>query len=191
MNKWNNLCKKYKFFDWIDDNIVWYIYDKPKDFYRSVKQWFHSNWNKEFWNLVKCVFTSHPWDNYYFDVIQLAHINRMIGWFDKHQIVENHETDIDRPLRWARHCLNVQLNDDYLVKYIPEADDIMNRFVYIGPKLNYKNFYRVVNRSQFHGPVNLNEVIEFYKKNPEEYYKLKAKYLYHKILLHYENRWWD
>jgi len=191
MNKWDKLCQKYKFIDWIDDNIVWYIYDKPKHFYRGVKQWFHSNWNKEFWNLVKCVFTSHPWDNYYFDAIQLAHINRMIGWFDKHQIVENHETDIDRPLRWVRHCLNVQMNDNYLLKYIPEAKDIMDRFVYIGPKLNYKNARRFINRTQFHDPVNFDEVIEFYKKNPEEYYKLKAKYLYHKILLHYEDRWWD
>jgi hypothetical protein len=32
---------------------------------------------------------------------------------------------------------------------------------------------------------------DIYEKNPDEYYKYKARYLYFKILRDYAGNWWD
>ena len=43
---WYDFCKKRKWADWIDDNIVWYVYTKPREYYLTVRHWFRCNFNK-------------------------------------------------------------------------------------------------------------------------------------------------
>ena len=192
---WYNLCKKYKVIDWIDDYIVWYIYNKPKDWYKSVKHWIYCNFNKEHFNLVKTAFFSYPWDSYYLDKLNKCQIEKMIKYFEVHNEFENSDTNVLRPLKIAKHCLDVKLDDDILSKY-DETKPLHERFEYIGPKLNYKNIYRFIDCSSFTNIDHIeksefyNNIISFYEKNPEEYYKLKAENIYYKILKQYADRWW-
>ena len=78
---WYNLCKKYKILDWIDDYIVWYIWDKPKSTYKTIKYCFYCNWNKEHYRLVKRAFTSYPWDYYFMYELMEYQIDKQIRWF--------------------------------------------------------------------------------------------------------------
>ena len=75
---WYKLCRKYKALDWIDDNIIWYIWDKPKDVYKTIKHWFYCNWNKEHYRLIKTAFISYPWDYCYMYYLMEAQFDKQI-----------------------------------------------------------------------------------------------------------------
>lgn len=186
---WYNLCKKYKVLDWIDDHIVWYIWHKPKSAYKTVKYWFHCNWNKAHYHLVKTAFTSYPWDYYFLGDLVKCQIDKQIRWFDKHHLVEGWDTEILRPLKWARHCLQYVNDDTELYTY----DWKTKVKTYIGPRINYRNIDRYLEmfRSDFKTRPNKEQLINYYKKYPEEYYRLKCRYILFKILWQYEHCWWD
>lgn len=186
---WYELCRKYKALDWIDDHIIWYIWDKPIDIYKTIKNWFYCNWNKEHYRLIKTAFTSYPWDYCYMYYLMEAQFDKQIKWFEKHKVVEDSDEQILRPIKWARHCAHTLCNDHELYEY-----DIKTHIkTYVGPKVNYRNRERYVKlaRSQFRETPSKEELFEYWEKYPEEYYQLKCQYLLHKIMFYYETGWWD
>ena len=186
---WYDLCKKYKVLDWIDDNILWYVWEKPKSAFKTVRYWFYCNWNKEHYRLVKQAFTSYPWDYYFMYELMECQIDKQIRWFEKHKLVENVDTDILRPLKWAKHCIHNMMNDVDLYTYDYES----HTKTYVGPRINYKNFeiYYKDCKGDFRGGATMEQVKEFYEKFPEEYYILKCRKVLFDILKQYSYRWWD
>lgn len=185
---WYNLCKKYKILDWIDDNIIWYIYNKPKSFIKTVRYWFYCNWNKEHWKLVKSTIVSYPWDYYFMYETLECYIDKQLRWFKKHQIVENCEEDIIRPLKWAKHCLHMINHDEKLSSY----DFKTHKSTYLGPKINYKTLDRYLSyQNMFRPGTDKNEIKKYYINYPQEFYILKCNYILFKILLQYSHKWWD
>ena len=189
MKNWYDLCKKYEALDWIDDHIVWYVWDKPKSAFKSIRYWFHCNWNKEHWNLVKAAFTSYPWDYYFMYNLIECQMNKQVKWFNEHHLVEGWDVEILRPLKWAQHCIHIINNDTMLYEY----DTTTKEKVYTGPKINYNNIDRFLNyfKSEFRGKPDIKFLRDFYKKYPEEYYQLKCRYMLFKIIQQYSSRWWD
>ena len=186
---WYSLCKKYKVLDWIDDHIVWYVYDKPKDFIKTIRYWFHCNWNKEHWKLVKSTIVSYPWDYYFMNETLECYLNQQLRWFNKHHNVEGWYEDIVRPLTWAKNCVHAINNDNELSSY-----DVQNhKNNYTGPYINYRNINRYIKvQNDFRtNEVNTKDIEDYYKRFPEEYYKLKCEYILHKIIWRYSQRWWD
>lgn len=188
---WYNLCKKYKILDWIDDNIVWYIYDKPKNLFKTIRYWFYCNWNKEHWRLVKSTFVSYPWDSYFMYHTLECYIDQQLRWFNKHKLVENVDEEIVRPLRWAKHCVHVLNNDTDLYEY-DIFEDSNRKYKYLGPYLNYKTLDRYLKIDNlFKSHEDMEYIRNFYIKHPDEYYMLKCKYMLYRILWQYSGRWWD
>jgi len=186
---WYNLCKKYKILNWIDDYIVWYVWDKPKSTYKTIKYWFYCNWNKEHYRLVKRAFTSYPWDYYFMYELMEYQIDKQIRWFNKHNNFEHGDTDVVRPLKWAKYCVHTMINDTELYDY----DIEQHKSIYTGPRVNYRNIKRFHEEfhADFRGKPTFDQVIEYYKNYPEQYYILKCRHLLFKILKQYSFRWWD
>ena len=78
---WYKKCKSNKVCDWIDDNILWYIWDKPKSAYRTMYHWFYCNFNKYHWRLIKQAFVTYPWDGGF--ILELEEQVLMSIWISK------------------------------------------------------------------------------------------------------------
>ena len=186
---WYDLCNKYKFFDWIDDHVLYYIWDRPKSVYKTIRHWFYCNWNKEHWRLMKTAFMTYPWDYGYTDTLMECQIDKQIGWFEKHHLVEGWDVDILRPLKWAKYCIHAINNETDLYTY----DITEHKITYLGPRLNYGNLERYADlfKCRFSGSATIDDIKRFYLDHPEEYCLLKCRYILHKILLQYSHKWWD
>jgi len=188
---WYDLCKKYKVLDWIDDNILWYVWEKPKSAFKTIRYWFYCNWNKEHYRLVKRAFTSYPWDYFYMYELMECQIDKQIRWFEKHKLVENSDTDILRPLKWAKQCIHAMNNESELYEYDHNKSE--NKKTYTGPKINYRNeerFYKEF-KSDFRATPTIENLKKYYRDYPEEYYILKCRKILFDILKQYSYRWWD
>lgn len=185
---WYSLCKKYTLLRWIDDNIVWYVYVKPKNLFCVVRNWFYCNWNKEHLKLVKDAVTSYPWDFYFMYRLIEDQIDKQIKYFEVNNDVENTDTQILRPLRIAKYCLRILNNEEILTEFEN------NVRTYVGPKVNYTNAKRYIDVSEFNSNYcalpSYDEIFEFYKKYPEEYYQLKCRNILFMILRDYSMKWW-
>ena len=210
---WYKKCKSNKICNWIDDNIFWYLWVKPKSMYRSVHHWFYCNFNKYHWRLLKQAFLTHPWDGSFILELEEKQIDKQIHWFEHHQLMVDEEyNDIMRSLRWAKHCIHVVNNEtDYFhydgdVKSIPQKRNGDGKLVdsdtsegaemyrvdttdlvyhYDGPYLNKRNASRFLNKQMINS--------DYFKKGnfDHEYYLQKAKYMYYKIRYKYTDYWWD
>lgn len=70
--------------EWIGDNIIWYIWDKPKDYYRTVRHWWRccgrNPWHwKGVWHSM---FHSYPWDYIFFWDEQYYWIKKSQWYFE-------------------------------------------------------------------------------------------------------------
>lgn len=210
---WYKKCKTSKICDWIDDKIIYYLIDKPKDKYYSIRHWFKCNWNKQHYRLVKQAFVSYGWDFGYLTQLEELQIDKALYWFEHHQIMVDEEYEqIMRTLRWAKHCIHY-INDDFdlytftgdlksvPVEKDPETGKLVDsdnqdaelhrldfkdhKYHYLGPKVNTRNAKRFLNP----------EFVEskyFQEGNGlSELYVAKCRHLYYKIREQYTELWWD
>lgn len=184
MKSWYKLQMQYKSIDWIDSNIIYYIWDKPYHLFREIRNWFYCNWNKKHWKLLKTSFHSMPWDQSYLFQLMKCQIDKQIRHFTKYNNFVNGEYTRIRPMKWAKYFLEIILEEKELVDYTNESK-------YIGPKLNYRNLERYLRIYKIDIYPTKTEMIDFYKKFPEEYYRLKCKYLLYKTLFYYSDYWWN
>lgn len=111
--KWNNACVRHKSLAWIDDNVFWWLYDKPREWYLNIRHWFYCNWNVYHWRLVKTAFLTHPWDGGFILSLEECQIDKQIHWFKHHKtMVDEQYNEIVKSLRWAKYCVHV-LNNEY------------------------------------------------------------------------------
>lgn len=215
-HKWYWYCKKHKWADWIDDNILWYIWKKPKDKYYSIRAWFRCNWNKEHYRLIKDAFASKGWDHYHITMIEERQIDKMLKWFENHQLmVDEQYHELLRTLRWAKHCIHIINDNSDLFHYEGEIRHIPVKRV-IDENGN-ASFVKLDNDSEnvhlyeldmseskyvYDGPyVNTRNAKRFLNKfdmkliengtHIDELYVRKCKHLYYLIRYRYTDIWWD
>ena len=210
---WYEKCEKNKFCKWFDDNITWYLYDKPKSAYRSVRHWFYCNFNKYHWRLLKQAFVSYPWDGQFILDLEERQIDKQIHWFEHHQsMIGEQYNEIKRTLKWAKHCIHVMNNESELFHYdgemktIPVRKDENGKIV-DDETVKEPSLYRIDTTEMFYhydGPyVNKRNASRFLDKMVVEskrfksgemdhdYYLKKAQHLYYKIRYYYTQIWWD
>lgn len=186
---WNSLCKKYKFFDWIDDYIVLGIFYKFENVYKDIKHWWKTCGKyKEHWKFVfySC-FHCYPWDSDFFLRIQYEWLKKSQAYFNDQCYCseEKLNNEINRYQRIAIGCLEIMLdlrnywdydiNEHRVIMHVPYNIKNKHRFPYRGFNLEGREIMAT----------------DIYENNPEEYYKYKARYLYFKILRDYSGGWWD
>lgn len=209
---WYKKTKKSKICSWIDDNIVWWAYDRPKDVYLSVKHWFYCNWNKEHFRLVKQAWCSYGWDHAFLLGLEELQIDKQIKWFSKHQLmVDEQYNEIMRSLRWAKYCIHIMNTDgDELYEYSgdmksvpvvrdPENGELIDtddedaeihrldmsdvKYTYKGPKVNMRNMGRFFKEDACS--------VDYVTSHPSSLYVRKCKHLYYMIRERYTELWWD
>lgn len=181
----------------IIDNIIYYLIDKPKDIYLTIKHWFYCNWNKEHWTLVKYAITSYGYDYAYLYELIEAQIEKQVKWFSKHQrMVDEQYNQITKSLRWAKYCIHVINNDSDLYHFEGGRDfleencsvcktvESLPTYVYDGPYVNIKNINRFINTDK-------KDIYCFWIEHKDILYTEKCKNLFWKIMQQYSELWWD
>lgn len=201
-------AKNHKWFKWIDDNIVWYVWDKPRDWYRTVRHWFVCNFNRYHWRLLKAAWTSYPWDGGFILYLEECQIDKQLHWFEHHQqMIDEQYNEIMRTLRWAKYCIHVLNNETDLFHYDGEMkfepiedvgetpdghklglsrlnmDDMV--YCYDGPRVNRRNARRFLNKSFVEN--------ERFKEGhwDHELYMAKCRHIYYMVRERFTDYWWD
>ena len=148
--------------------------------------------SKDFWHLFGVVLKSYPWQESYLLEIERAKIKEMANYIEKNkrfvgweQVVRDMRICIsligiileEKPLFHFNGRLTFKENEsgNYEVGHTPD-------FKYVcDVKVNTKNIDRFVDKEAQIG----------YLEEPHEFYRLKAKYLYHKIRYDKGDEWWD
>lgn len=193
------LCKKYKWFDWIDDNIFWYIYDKPKDWYKTVRCWFYIDaLNPYTWKLVWYnIFHNRPWDMCYTYELLSLQINKSLYYFQNRAtfLSSLHRESI---IKWQKIALSLLdiLNNEYkLYDMVPEDEnaDAWDKHTYkCLINVNTKNAERFAERGvDYEHPTKTIKCWEYMLNQPHELYIVKARHLLYRILNEYSGEWWD
>ena len=214
---WHKKCKKSKLCDWIDDNILWYVWTKPRYRYLTIRQWFYCNFNVYHWRLVKQAFLTQPWDGGFYLALEECMIDKQIHWFEHHQMmVDEQYNEIMSSLRLAKYCIHVMNNDcdlfhyDGEMKTIPEkfvTDEAGNRVTVEVDNEDEADVYRLDNsdsRYVYDGPrVNKRNAhrfmskqtieLDFFKNGNMDHnlYIAKCRHLYYLIRERYTDLWWD
>lgn len=215
---WFKKTEKHKACRWIDDNILYWLIDKPMDVYKTVRHWFYCNWNKEHARLVWAAWNSYGWDQNFILNLEELQIDKYLKWFSNHQLMVNEQyNEIMKSLRWAKHCIHVMVTegDDYFeysgdMKFHPVSKDAKSgemvdtddenaelhrldlsemEYHYKGPYVNIRNWKR------FYGKGERWEDDEKQEKHltsrPHQLYVQKCTHLYYMIRERYTELWWD
>jgi hypothetical protein len=202
---WIRKCKKYKILEWLDDKVVWYLYDKPKEFYRSIMHWFVCNWNKEHYAFMKQALVSYGWDGSFLYQMEEKMIDKYLKWFSEHQaMIDEQYNEIMSSLKKAKYLIHIINNDTDLFHYDGEIEHIPSdkvneygeplfyqvktdklKYYYDGPYVNRHNARRFLTNGEYES--------EMFKRGnmDNELYLKKCKHLYHKIREKYTDYWWD
>lgn len=190
-----------KTFKEIVEDIEYYLVDKPKDVYLSIRHWFYCNWNIDHFRLVKAAFFSYPWDHGYLLELEELQIKKALRWFETHQTAtdEFHLPKV-RSLRIASVLLHRINHPEELYDYVEygsneemvrdgRPDDldkqlgtIPMKYVYNGPRLNRRNMDRFMTKEEL-------KVIQHF--HDDDLQVIKCKALYYKIRERYTDIWWD
>ena len=190
-----------KTFKDIVEDIEYYLVDKPKDVYLSIRHWFYCNWNIDHFRLVKAAFFSYPWDHSYLLELEELQIIKALRWFETHQTAtdEFHLPKV-RSLRIASVLLRRINHPEELYDYVDYgSDEEMMRdgrpddldkqlgirpmkYVYNGPRVNRRNMDRFMTKEE------LNVIQHFHD---DDLQVIKCKALYYKIRERYTDIWWD
>ncbi len=190
-----------KTFKEIVEDIEYYLVDKPKDVYLSIRHWFYCNWNIDHFRLVKAAFFSYPWDHSYLLELEELQIIKALRWFETHQTAtdEFHLPKV-RSLRIASVLLHRINHPEELYDYVDYgSDEEMMRdgrpddldkqlgirpmkYVYNGPRVNRRNMDRFMTKEE------LNVIQHFHD---DDLQVIKCKALYYKIRDRYTDIWWD
>jgi hypothetical protein len=123
--KWDNACARHKSLAWVDDNILYWLWRRPKDAYYSVRCWFRYNWCREHWELLKAAFHSYPWDPCFLTYLEERQIDKYIAHFKTHQrMIDEQYNEIVRSLRWAKYCISIINDDSELFHYDGEMKSV-------------------------------------------------------------------
>lgn len=135
-----------------------------KQFLGNIRQWFRYVGRYNHFVLIKEALFGYPFDSYYLLQIEQAKMNQMLAYFQASDLVESN----DKICRDLRLC--IKLN-----KIMCEEIDIAGRYV------NTSNITRFAKPS----------LIDFYTRNTDQYYILKAQSLYYEIMKQNIMGWWD
>lgn len=113
-----------KTFKKIVEDIEYYLVDKPRDVYSSIRHWFYCNWNIDHFRLVKAAFFSYPWDHGYLLDLEELQIRKALRWFETHQTAtdEFHLPKV-RSLRIASVLLHRINHPEELYDYVEYGSD--------------------------------------------------------------------
>lgn len=176
-------------------NDIWYLI---KDYYSTIRGWFYYNFNNYFFNTIRTVLTSYPYD-YAFNLrIEKSRIIEMIEYFKKSNEYFDHDNDIF----YMNICVNlidtILSDGDHLydIRYknmnsTNECNDNStdNKIEYVyNRNINIKNIGRYLKYTNFK---TIDEATKFYEKYKVEFYLLKARVLFYRIKLEKEYGWWD
>jgi len=170
------------------DNIIFYTIDKPKKIKGDIRHWCKTCGKYlQHWKFVwYCCFYCYPWDHDFFLHLQYEWLKKSQVYFnDKCYCSEEKLQEINRYQRISIGLLEIMLDIRDYWDYDSDKREVIMKIPY-----NLKNKERFPYRG-----IDLNGkecmATDIYEKNPDEYYKYKARYLYFKILRDYAGNWWD
>lgn len=162
--------------------------------WRSLKSWVHYHTKKDFWKIVKEVFSGYPWDETYLLRLERAKINEMLHYHERNKRFEGVEFVI-RDMKLCLHFLDIMISDGnklytYHGSIVPVKLPDGNYKFEETPDFRYTCFVKV-NINNIKRFVDNEKAWKWYIDHPHELYVVKAAYLYHKIRHERENYWWD
>lgn len=209
--RWHSLTKRNKFAKWIDNYILYYVWQVPYDTYKSIRTWLYCNTNKYHWRLVSRAYHAYPWDFGYLLDIEYAQLDKMMYWFTHHQLMCDEQYEhILKYLGLAKRLLGIIINETDLYHYdgkcefvpgkhgedgewidLPKGTDAelyrfdkgTSKYVYDGPDFNMKNCSRFMGEKCFKRAMERGYL--------HEMYIAKCKHLYYYIRERYTVEWWD
>jgi len=173
-----------------------------KTAYYNVRSWIKFTFNKDHLALMKEAYTSRPYDHYFLTQLEYQKIKEMVNYQDR---VRRH-VDVEYEIRDMRICLSLleiilekrelfHYTGDLVFVPIPEEErkeDYKEGDMKLVPTPDFKYHCDVnVNLKNMKRFVHKEKLYEFYTSHPDEFYRLKAKALYHKIRFEHEEEWWD
>lgn len=171
--------------------------DSFKSKYYAVRVWFKYHFTKNNFNIIKTVLKGYPWDYGYLYDLERVKIKEMADYIEKRQIFVGWE----QVVRDMRICINLidiftekrdLFHYDGKVKYIPVKESGNTEEVYEVDASDLKYYTKVyVNTNNMDRFITHPEEKKWLLQHPHELYIKKAKYLYHKIRLENDGKWWD
>lgn len=188
--------------EFVEDNIVYYIWDVPIRWYRSIRYWIIvCGCNPFYWKQLKYTLNQNaPWDQYYFYELQYMWLKKSIYYFENHckYIDDAHIKYIVDKQQFAIKMLDIYLEKINLWEFveIPNADTTLPWYQtheykcipYVNLRNKHRFKYLAVN---FENPTNIQFIDAMYEKEQHELYKRKALNIYNKIITKYADSWWD
>ena len=159
----------------------------------GVRSWIKHHTSKDFWKIVKKVFTSYPWDYSYLYQIEKAKIEEMANYLEK----SNRFVGVEQVVRDMRICislLSIMIGEKELFRYdggmvhIPNGDGTYK----VRPSKDFKyNCLVKVNTRNAARFVDDEVYRNYCIEHPHELYEVKARKLYFKIREERDMTWWD
>ena len=142
-----------------------------KKLWNNIQCWVRSaKTYHQFINVVRC---SKPYDWEYLMKIEQAYLKRMLCYMQ-----ESEYFDHSNNIKWMNMCIKL------LDIIIDDEGQDSNR------KMNYNNIDRFIRKPMKDG-VLWDDVVDYYKKYPDDYRFVKSWYLYFEIRKNYTGNWWD
>lgn len=176
--------------DWI---IVWYLRDKPKDIYKTIRHWWYCNGKNPYhWKLVYySMFHHYGWNNSFnWEVIRLC-ILKSKYYFERNTHTFISLGHLNQILRWqqiAINLLDIILEKREMWKMIGDGEISQYKcLIYVNQK-NIKRFAVQVTNFE---TGEIYQITKYLETEPHELYREKAKKLLLRLLDTYANDWWD
>lgn len=187
--------------EWIDDNIIWYIWDKPIHIYKEIRHWFKlCVCNKYYWKQLKMhTFNCFPYDECYFFEGQYQWLNYAIDYFENQCWILTQKS-IDFKLKYmklAKRMLEIYMEKDQLFKFEEELDAPKDAPYYKKikhiciPYVNMRNRKRFPYLAGDYETCKMKFIDNMYDTHAEELYRRKALHIYNMIVQRYSDCWWD
>lgn len=197
-----------------EDYIVWYLWDKPKDIYKTIRHWWWCNGSNPWhWKMVWYdMFHHYGWDNSFMYEHLYREINKTKYYFEKKCCILSEESIAER-VRWMNIALSLleiitekrnlfEMVADEGTDGMAETEKLDNgcyRLVktnvhYVSlVKVNMKNKDRFPQRCYDWNTNKVSFSTDCYRPNEsdDELYKRKAQVLLLRILQDYATDWWD
>lgn len=170
------------------DDIVFYTIYKPKKIYKDIKHWWRTCGKYlQHWKFVSyCCFHCYPWDSGFFLRLQYEWLKKSQTYFNDKCYCSQEKLD-NEINKYQRKCIGLL---EIMLDIREYWDYDIKKGVIMKIPYNLKNKERFPYRG-IDSEGNEFMSTDIYERNPEEYYKYKARYLYFKILRDYSESWWD
>ena len=165
--------------------MIYYIKDK----YKSIRHWYKTCGKyKEHWQFVWfSMFNCFPWDSSYKLKTEYYWLKKSLRYFSEQSYCAKDKND--QIIRYQKICIGL------LETILDIRDfwyfDVLNKVTVLTVPVNTKNHHRFPYIVNDYTENRKYESIELYKHSEDEYYKLKAKHLYYKIIREFQDEWWD